>query len=158
MGVNRPRSKFCRMIKEKLGLKEKTLTAHFGRCSGAVTLVDDGILMSSLKQAGRWALLLAVQEYMDHSHASKNKRMTLLHTEESNNPASEKKAKNIETSRAMKRKAVDNNTECSDSSNDSSNNNNNSDNNDYSKTDQMGAIATANFPASMQDDNKKQKQ
>ena len=29
MGINRPRSKFCRMIEEKLGLKAKCLTSHF---------------------------------------------------------------------------------------------------------------------------------
>eukprot|EP00957_Ditylum_brightwellii_P004776 364245-Ditylum_brightwellii.AAC.1 len=52
MGCNHPRTKFCRMIKEKLGLAEKSLTAHLGRRSGAVTLADAGISMSNLKQAG----------------------------------------------------------------------------------------------------------
>eukprot|EP00957_Ditylum_brightwellii_P092215 7020126-Ditylum_brightwellii.AAC.1 len=55
MGVNCPRTKTCRMIKEKLGLKEKSLTAHFGRQSGAVALADTGISMPNLKQAGKWA-------------------------------------------------------------------------------------------------------
>eukprot|EP00957_Ditylum_brightwellii_P180504 13749955-Ditylum_brightwellii.AAC.1 len=83
--------------------------------------------------------------------------MTLLNTEKSNNPVSEMKAKNVKKSSAIKRKAVDNNTECSDSSNDSGDNTSNSDDNDSSKTDQMGATATATFPASMQSNNKKQK-
>eukprot|EP00957_Ditylum_brightwellii_P059935 4550420-Ditylum_brightwellii.AAC.1 len=75
MGVNYPRSKFCRMIQEKLGLEEKSLTTHFGRQSTDVALVNAVMLMPNLKQAGRWASLLAVKEYMEHSHASKNKRM-----------------------------------------------------------------------------------
>eukprot|EP00957_Ditylum_brightwellii_P068784 5221335-Ditylum_brightwellii.AAC.1 len=33
MGINHPRTKFCRMIEEKLGLAEKSITAHFGRRS-----------------------------------------------------------------------------------------------------------------------------
>eukprot|EP00957_Ditylum_brightwellii_P169939 12935012-Ditylum_brightwellii.AAC.1 len=53
MGANRPRTKFCRMIKEKLGLAEKSLAAHFGRRSGAIVLADAGIFMPNLKQAGR---------------------------------------------------------------------------------------------------------
>eukprot|EP00957_Ditylum_brightwellii_P107616 8210535-Ditylum_brightwellii.AAC.1 len=38
-----------RMIEEKLGLKEKILTAHFGRRSGTVALADVGISMPTLK-------------------------------------------------------------------------------------------------------------
>eukprot|EP00957_Ditylum_brightwellii_P099787 7601401-Ditylum_brightwellii.AAC.1 len=71
MGYNWPRTKFCRMIEEKLGLAEKTLTAYFGWRSGAVALADEGISMPNLKQAGRWASTLVVEEYMEHSHASK---------------------------------------------------------------------------------------
>eukprot|EP00957_Ditylum_brightwellii_P071192 5411042-Ditylum_brightwellii.AAC.1 len=68
---------------------------------------------------------------MEHSHASKNKRITLFGTKKNNNPVSEKEAKNIEMSSATKRKAVDSNTECSDSSDDSDRNNSNIDDNDY---------------------------
>eukprot|EP00957_Ditylum_brightwellii_P101999 7774086-Ditylum_brightwellii.AAC.1 len=156
MGVNHPRTKLFRMIKEKLGLKEKSLTAHFETQSGAVDLADAGISMPKLKQAGRWALLLVVEEYMEHSHASKKERMTLFDTKKEN-AASEKKAKNVETSSATKRKAMDNNTQYSDGNNDGGSNNSNSDNNDYSKTDKMGETATTNFPAFMQSNNKKQK-
>eukprot|EP00957_Ditylum_brightwellii_P134193 10231126-Ditylum_brightwellii.AAC.1 len=70
MGINLPRANFFRMIEENLGLKEKSLTAHFIRQSGAVTLADAGIAMTNLKQAGRWASILAVEEYMEHSHMS----------------------------------------------------------------------------------------
>eukprot|EP00957_Ditylum_brightwellii_P116250 8867742-Ditylum_brightwellii.AAC.1 len=59
------------MIKKKLGLKEKSLPAHFRRQSGAVTLADAGTSMPNLKQAGRWASILEVEEYREHSHASK---------------------------------------------------------------------------------------
>eukprot|EP00957_Ditylum_brightwellii_P036436 2758908-Ditylum_brightwellii.AAC.1 len=77
--------------------------------------------------------------------------MTLHSTKKA---ALEKKAKNIETNSATKRKAVNNNTECSDDSNDSRSNSNKNNINDYSKTDQMGATPTTNFPASMQSNNK----
>eukprot|EP00957_Ditylum_brightwellii_P168837 12851397-Ditylum_brightwellii.AAC.1 len=80
MGINHPSSKFCSMIEEKFGLKEKCLIAHFGRRSGAISFADAGILMPNLKCAGRWASTLAVKEYMDHSHASKKERLTLLDT------------------------------------------------------------------------------
>eukprot|EP00957_Ditylum_brightwellii_P061644 4677284-Ditylum_brightwellii.AAC.1 len=80
MGANHPRTKFCRMIEEKLGLKEKSLTAHFGWRSGANTLADAGISMLNLKQSGRWASILAVEEYIEHSHASKKEHLTLLDT------------------------------------------------------------------------------
>eukprot|EP00957_Ditylum_brightwellii_P035556 2696035-Ditylum_brightwellii.AAC.1 len=66
MGVNRPRTKFCRMIEEKLGLVEKSLTAHFGRRSGAIVLADAGISMPNLKRAGRWASTVAIEDYMEH--------------------------------------------------------------------------------------------
>eukprot|EP00957_Ditylum_brightwellii_P112148 8550675-Ditylum_brightwellii.AAC.1 len=71
MGINRQRTTFCRMIEGKLGLAEKRLTAHFGRRSGAVALADAGISMPNLKRAGRWVSTSAVEEYMEHSHASK---------------------------------------------------------------------------------------
>eukprot|EP00957_Ditylum_brightwellii_P067349 5112295-Ditylum_brightwellii.AAC.1 len=80
MGIQCPRTKFCRMIEKKLGLEEKSLTAHFGRRSGAVDFADAGISMPNLKPAGRWASTLAVEEYMEHSHASKQERLTLLGT------------------------------------------------------------------------------
>eukprot|EP00957_Ditylum_brightwellii_P129363 9867965-Ditylum_brightwellii.AAC.1 len=62
MGVNCPRTKCCRMIEGKLGLAETSLTAHFGRRSGAIALADAGIFMPNLKCAGRWASTLAVEE------------------------------------------------------------------------------------------------
>eukprot|EP00957_Ditylum_brightwellii_P034914 2645680-Ditylum_brightwellii.AAC.1 len=80
MGIDCSRTKGCRMIEEKLGLIEKSLTAHFGRRSGAIALADAGISMSNLKRAGRWASILAVEEYMKHSHASKKEHLTLLDT------------------------------------------------------------------------------
>eukprot|EP00957_Ditylum_brightwellii_P150884 11488856-Ditylum_brightwellii.AAC.1 len=76
MGINHPRTKFCRMIEEKLGEAEKSFTAHFGGRSGAVALTDAGISMPNLKRAGRWASTLVVEEYMEHSHASKKERLT----------------------------------------------------------------------------------
>eukprot|EP00957_Ditylum_brightwellii_P016028 1207823-Ditylum_brightwellii.AAC.1 len=71
MGINCPRTKFCRMIEGKLGSAEKSLTAHCGRRSGAVALADAGISIPNLKRAGRWASTLAVEEYIEHIHASK---------------------------------------------------------------------------------------
>eukprot|EP00957_Ditylum_brightwellii_P173413 13203867-Ditylum_brightwellii.AAC.1 len=91
MGVKHPRNRFCRIIKGKLGLKEKSLTTHFWKHTGGVALADADILMPKFKQAGRWASLLVVEEYMGHSHASKKKRMTLLDPKERENTASEKK-------------------------------------------------------------------
>eukprot|EP00957_Ditylum_brightwellii_P071543 5439211-Ditylum_brightwellii.AAC.1 len=72
MEVTCPRTKFCRMIEEKL-----------------------------------------VKEYMEHIHVSKKDHPTLL---KNKTTTSEKKANSIETSSVMKRKAVDNNTVCSDDS------------------------------------------
>eukprot|EP00957_Ditylum_brightwellii_P005237 399775-Ditylum_brightwellii.AAC.1 len=68
------------MIEEKLGLAEKSLTAHFGSRSGAVALADAGISMPKLKRAGRWASTLAVEEYMKHNHAAKKECLILLDT------------------------------------------------------------------------------
>eukprot|EP00957_Ditylum_brightwellii_P136814 10432708-Ditylum_brightwellii.AAC.1 len=68
------------MIEERLGLAEKSLTAHFDRRSGVITLADAGISMPNLKHAGRWASTLAVEEYMEHSHESKKGCLTLLDT------------------------------------------------------------------------------
>eukprot|EP00957_Ditylum_brightwellii_P136001 10371880-Ditylum_brightwellii.AAC.1 len=68
------------MIEEKLGLKEKSITAHFDRRSGAVALAYAGIPMPNLKQAGRWASILAVEEYMEHSYVPKKECLTLLDT------------------------------------------------------------------------------
>eukprot|EP00957_Ditylum_brightwellii_P118399 9030305-Ditylum_brightwellii.AAC.1 len=71
MGYNHQRSKFCRMIEEKLGLEEKSLIAHFARRSEAIALANIGIFMPNLKRSGMWASTLVVEEYMEHSHASK---------------------------------------------------------------------------------------
>eukprot|EP00957_Ditylum_brightwellii_P077565 5894311-Ditylum_brightwellii.AAC.1 len=68
------------MIEEKFGLAEKSLTAQFGRRSGAVVLTGAGISMPNLKHAGRWASTLAVEEYMEHSHASNKECLILLDT------------------------------------------------------------------------------
>eukprot|EP00957_Ditylum_brightwellii_P201045 15323823-Ditylum_brightwellii.AAC.1 len=80
MGINRPRTKCCRMIEGKLGLAEKNLTAHFGWRSGDIALADAGISMPNLKHVGRWASTLAVEEYIEHIHAAKKKCLTLLDT------------------------------------------------------------------------------
>eukprot|EP00957_Ditylum_brightwellii_P182529 13904290-Ditylum_brightwellii.AAC.1 len=69
------------MIEEKLGLKQKSLTTHFGRQSGAVALTDAGISMPIYNRVGTWASILAVQEYIEHSHASKKEHLTLLDTQ-----------------------------------------------------------------------------
>eukprot|EP00957_Ditylum_brightwellii_P162164 12347102-Ditylum_brightwellii.AAC.1 len=66
------------MIENKLSLEENSLTTHFGRCSGAVALEDVGISMPNLKRAGRWASISAVEQYIEHSDASKAKRVVLL--------------------------------------------------------------------------------
>eukprot|EP00957_Ditylum_brightwellii_P063105 4790407-Ditylum_brightwellii.AAC.1 len=68
------------MIEGKLGLAEKSLTAHFGRRSGAIALADAGISMPNLKCAGRWTSTSAVEEYMEHGHASKKGHLNLLDT------------------------------------------------------------------------------
>eukprot|EP00957_Ditylum_brightwellii_P077578 5895180-Ditylum_brightwellii.AAC.1 len=80
MGINHPRTNFCRMIEEKLGLAEKSLTSHFGRRSGTIALADAGISMPNLKLAGRWASTLAVEECMEHIHAGKKECLILLDT------------------------------------------------------------------------------
>eukprot|EP00957_Ditylum_brightwellii_P079426 6040375-Ditylum_brightwellii.AAC.1 len=48
-----------RIVEKNLGLRGKSLTAHFGRRSGAVTLADAGILMPNLKRASWRASTLA---------------------------------------------------------------------------------------------------
>eukprot|EP00957_Ditylum_brightwellii_P080693 6137002-Ditylum_brightwellii.AAC.1 len=124
------------MIENKLGLTENTITTHFGRHSGAVALADAGISMPNLKRADRWASISVVEQYMKHSHTSKDKRVTLLNRTQKSTAAAKKIVKSIETSSEYQWKEGSNNTECSDGSNYSSSNNRNSDYNDYSKTDQ----------------------
>eukprot|EP00957_Ditylum_brightwellii_P175421 13354075-Ditylum_brightwellii.AAC.1 len=68
------------MIGERLGLAEKSLTVHFGRRNSDVALAGAGISVPNLKQAGRWVSISAVEEYMEHSHVSKKKCLTLLDT------------------------------------------------------------------------------
>eukprot|EP00957_Ditylum_brightwellii_P089127 6787354-Ditylum_brightwellii.AAC.1 len=119
---------------------------HFGRCSGTVALADAGISMSNLKRAGRWVSISVVEQYMEHSHASNTKRVTLLDKTQKNTVAAEKAVKNIETSSENQWKEGGNNTECSD---DSNYNSSNSDNNDSSKTDQK-------VPATMKSSKNKQ--
>eukprot|EP00957_Ditylum_brightwellii_P013477 1017079-Ditylum_brightwellii.AAC.1 len=60
--------------------KYKKQLADHGRRSGVVALAGAGISMPNLKQAGRWASISAVEEYMEHSHASKKECPTLLDT------------------------------------------------------------------------------
>eukprot|EP00957_Ditylum_brightwellii_P174997 13323661-Ditylum_brightwellii.AAC.1 len=112
------------MIEERLGLAEKSLTAHFGRKSGAVTLTDAGISIPNLKHVCRWASTLAVDEYMEHRHAS-NKECLILLDIKKKKTESEKKAIGIERSSAKKTTVTDNNTVCSDDSNDTHSNNDN---------------------------------
>eukprot|EP00957_Ditylum_brightwellii_P208708 15358612-Ditylum_brightwellii.AAC.1 len=97
------------MIEEKLGLAEKCLTVYFGRRSGAVALTDAGTSMPNLKCAERWSSTLAVEEYIEHSHASKKEHLTLLDTKK-RKPASKKNANSIERSSANKMTKMDNNT------------------------------------------------
>ena len=77
MGYKKPTS-FCRMIEEKLGLEEGSLTTHFGRQSGAVALADAGCSKIELKQAGRWDSDAVAEDYISHSHAAKTKRVGML--------------------------------------------------------------------------------
>eukprot|EP00957_Ditylum_brightwellii_P047656 3620510-Ditylum_brightwellii.AAC.1 len=117
------------MIEEKLSLTEKSLTAHFGRRSGAVTLASASMSMPNLKQADRWASTLAVEEYMKHNHASKKECLTLLDTKKESSVRKESEH---------------------DDSNDSSSNNSDY----YSKTDQMEETAPSTLPAAMLCNNK----
>eukprot|EP00957_Ditylum_brightwellii_P201766 15327141-Ditylum_brightwellii.AAC.1 len=66
------------MIENKLGLKEKILPMHFGQRSDAVVLADAGISMPNLSRAGRWASIFVMEQYMEHSHVSKAKRVVLF--------------------------------------------------------------------------------
>eukprot|EP00957_Ditylum_brightwellii_P069602 5287033-Ditylum_brightwellii.AAC.1 len=100
---------------------------HFGRCSGTVALADVGISMPNLKRAGRWVSISVVEQYMEHSHASKTKRVALLN----------------------KHKKVQQQQRKRDGSNYSSSNSSSSDNNDSSKTDQK-------VPATMNSSKNKQ--
>eukprot|EP00957_Ditylum_brightwellii_P163186 12426101-Ditylum_brightwellii.AAC.1 len=59
---------------------------------------------------------------MEHSHAAKKERLTLLDTKK-RKTASEKDANGIEMSSAKKTAETDNNTVCSDDSNDTCSNN-----------------------------------
>eukprot|EP00957_Ditylum_brightwellii_P150483 11458839-Ditylum_brightwellii.AAC.1 len=123
MGVNCPRTKFCRIIEEKLGLKEEIPTAHFDRRSGAIALTDAGISMPNLKQAGRWASALAVEVYMEHSHASKKECLTLRGTKKGKQHQKRKQA--VLRGAVPRKQKRDNNIVYSDNSNDSSSNNDN---------------------------------
>eukprot|EP00957_Ditylum_brightwellii_P019281 1454380-Ditylum_brightwellii.AAC.1 len=71
---------------------------HFGKQSGAVSLAVAVISMPNLKRAGRLALILVVEQYMEYIHASKTKRVTLLNKKEKQMATPKKKAENIETS------------------------------------------------------------
>eukprot|EP00957_Ditylum_brightwellii_P146095 11123911-Ditylum_brightwellii.AAC.1 len=103
---------------------------HFGRCSSTVALADAGISVPNLKRAGRWASISMVDQYMEHSHASKAKRVTLLNKKHINTAAAKKTVKNTETGNEHQWKEEDNNTECSGSSNYGNSNNSSSDDND----------------------------
>eukprot|EP00957_Ditylum_brightwellii_P179171 13650109-Ditylum_brightwellii.AAC.1 len=67
-----------RMIEKKLGLKEKSLTANFGRRSGAVALTDAGILMTNLKQAGRNQHQQRKQTVLREAVPQKGKQWTII--------------------------------------------------------------------------------
>eukprot|EP00957_Ditylum_brightwellii_P139425 10625457-Ditylum_brightwellii.AAC.1 len=65
--------------------------------------------MPNLKHASRWASTLAVEEYIEHSHASKKERLTLMDTKKKET-TSENEANNIERSSATKMTKTDNST------------------------------------------------
>eukprot|EP00957_Ditylum_brightwellii_P036171 2740110-Ditylum_brightwellii.AAC.1 len=117
-----------------MGHNHPSITAHFGRQSGAVVLADAGIYVPNLKRAGRWALISAVEQCIEHSHVSKKETAT-----------AKKKVKNIKTRSENNWNAVDNDTEYSDGSNYCSSNNSNSDSDGSSMTDQI----TEKLPATM---------
>eukprot|EP00957_Ditylum_brightwellii_P135471 10329014-Ditylum_brightwellii.AAC.1 len=72
------------MIEERLGLKEKSLTAHFVRRSGAAALANTGISMPNLQQAGRKAALEKKGNSIEKSSGTK-RRAGDNNTECSNN-------------------------------------------------------------------------
>eukprot|EP00957_Ditylum_brightwellii_P170038 12942697-Ditylum_brightwellii.AAC.1 len=77
MGLRKAVS-FCQMIEKKLELPDNSLSTHFGRCSGATSLVDTGISLTNLKQAGRWTSQKACKEYLEHSHATTMDQLEML--------------------------------------------------------------------------------
>eukprot|EP00957_Ditylum_brightwellii_P045295 3433579-Ditylum_brightwellii.AAC.1 len=117
--------------------------------SGTVALADAVMSMPNLKRAGRWASIFAAEQYMEHSHESKAKRVALLNKTQKSTTAAKKTVKSIERSNEYEWKEGENNTECSDDSNNGSSINSNSDNDDSSKTDQK-------LPATMKSSKNKQ--
>eukprot|EP00957_Ditylum_brightwellii_P145786 11101166-Ditylum_brightwellii.AAC.1 len=78
MDHNHPRSHFCRMIEKQLSLEESNLAMNFGMQSEAVALADAGMFLPNLKSACRCVLISGVEQYMEHSHVSKARRVALL--------------------------------------------------------------------------------
>eukprot|EP00957_Ditylum_brightwellii_P051808 3929001-Ditylum_brightwellii.AAC.1 len=104
------------------------------QCSGTVALADAGISMPNLKRACRWASMSVVEQYMEHIHASKAKRVALLN----------KPQKSIAVAKNSEKYWDEH-----DGSNYGSSNNSNSDCDDSNKTDQK-------LPATMKSSKNKQ--
>eukprot|EP00957_Ditylum_brightwellii_P101289 7718492-Ditylum_brightwellii.AAC.1 len=61
-----------------MGLRLHSLTTHFTRRSGATSLADTGISITSLKRAGHWKSTKVAEEYLENSAAQKTNRMRML--------------------------------------------------------------------------------
>eukprot|EP00957_Ditylum_brightwellii_P002858 219607-Ditylum_brightwellii.AAC.1 len=81
IGCNYPRTVFLRTIKTRPNLAPNLLMTHFGQRSAATALADAGILITNLKQAGRWKSDLVVEGYLENSTAKKNEQMSMLGAE-----------------------------------------------------------------------------
>eukprot|EP00957_Ditylum_brightwellii_P034293 2600695-Ditylum_brightwellii.AAC.1 len=77
------------MIGKKLGLKENIITTNFGRQSGTVALENACISMPDLKRADRWASISTLDQYVEHSHASKAERVALFDEKTNSNSKKE---------------------------------------------------------------------
>eukprot|EP00957_Ditylum_brightwellii_P185077 14094115-Ditylum_brightwellii.AAC.1 len=54
---------------------------HFAWRSAATALVDASILITNLKQAGRWKTDAVAEGYLENSTAQKNEQMSMLGAE-----------------------------------------------------------------------------
>eukprot|EP00957_Ditylum_brightwellii_P065044 4933767-Ditylum_brightwellii.AAC.1 len=73
-----PRTVFLRSIEERLNLEPGLLTTHFGWRSAATALTDTGILITNLKQAGRWKNDAVAEGYLENLTAQKHEQMSML--------------------------------------------------------------------------------
>eukprot|EP00957_Ditylum_brightwellii_P012049 909853-Ditylum_brightwellii.AAC.1 len=70
--------KFLCMTEQKLKLKHKLLTTHYGRRFGATSLADTGILITNPMNTGQWKSMKLARVYLENSKAAKKDQAEML--------------------------------------------------------------------------------